>query len=377
MISAFWAVMSRSPTAAPPPFCPNSSCEFHLDPEGWPYKRAGYFTRSRAPLRVQRFRCSSCHRTFSTQTFSATYWLRRPDLLETVFRLEVACSGHRQIARTLEISHATVQRLTERLGRQCMLFHECLHRRARRLAATEDIVLDGLGSYAGGQYWPFELNHLIGAQSHYSYDFTLTERRRSGRKTPEQLRRRTEYERQLGRPAPGAHRRDIRDQLNRSLPRGVPLTLRSDEHHTYIWVLKRLKEHQIRHETTHSKKPRTPNNPLYPINSHHLMIRHSASNHKRETVAFSKRMQAAIYRQAIFQVWRNCISSKSARDPKKRTPAQRLGVLPRRLTFGQVLRRRIFVSRLKLTDRVRAYYGGEVVSRYCRGERKHSLRYAY
>ncbi len=368
--------MSEPPSCAPPPFCPNSRCEFHLDPKGWNYKRAGYFARARAPLRVQRFQCSTCRRTFSSQTFSTTYWLRRPDLLEPVFRLEVACAGHRQIARALGVSHATIQHLAERLGRHCLLFHERFHPRARALAVTEDNVLDGLGSYAGGQYWPFELNNLIGAHSYYSHDFTLTERRRSGRTTPEQRRRRAQYEKQLGRPAPGAHRRDLLDLLDTSLPRGVSLTLRSDEHHTYVWVLKRLPEHQIRHETTHSKKPRTPNNPLFPINAHHLLIRHSAANLKRETVAFSKRNQAAIYRQAIFQVWRNCVKSASERHPGK-TPAQRLGVLKRRLEFGDILRRRIFFSRLKLSARLAKYYGGEVRSRFCKGERKHSLRYAY
>jgi transposase-like protein len=368
--------MPNLPCPPPPPFCPNAKCEYHLNPKGWSYKRTGYFECLRAPLRVQRFQCSSCRRNFSTQTFTATYWLRRPDLLEAVFRLEVSCAGHRQIARALGVAHATVQHHAERLGRHCLLFHERSHPRARKLAASEDNVLDGLGSFAGGQYWPFELNNLIGARSYYSHDFTLTERRRAGRQTPDQKRRRAAYEEQLGRPAPGAHRKDIQDLLETSLPPGVSLTLRSDEHKTYPWALRRLKEHRIQHETTHSKQPRTPSNPLFPINAHHLLIRHSGANHKRETVAFSKRNQAAIYRQATFQVWRNCVKSASERRPGK-TPAQRLGVLDRRLEFNDILRRRIFSSRMKLTERLSAYYGGEVRSRFCRGERKYFRRYAY
>jgi hypothetical protein len=115
---------------------------------------------------------------------------------------------------------------------------------------------------------------------------------------------------------------------------------------------------------------------LFPINAHHGFLRHSAANFKRETIAFSKRNQAAIYRQAIFQVWRNCVKSASERRPGT-TPAQRLGVLRRRLRLGEILRERIFPCRSGLTGRGATYYGGEVVSRFCRGETKHSLRYGY
>ena len=82
-----------------PPHCPNPDCDFHRDSRGWRFKRAGFYRRQAVPRRIQRYRCSRCQRSFSSQTFATSYWLRRPDLLEPVFRAEVAGSGHRQIAR--------------------------------------------------------------------------------------------------------------------------------------------------------------------------------------------------------------------------------------------------------------------------------------
>ncbi|MEZ4278297.1 MAG: hypothetical protein R3F21_01615 [Myxococcota bacterium] len=99
---------SDSPSAFKPPHCPNPDCLFHLDSTGWRFKRAGFYHREARPHRIQRYRCSHCRRAFSSQTFSPTYWLRRPDLLEPVFRAEVAGSGHRQIAHKTSVIHATI-----------------------------------------------------------------------------------------------------------------------------------------------------------------------------------------------------------------------------------------------------------------------------
>ena len=44
---------------------------------------------------------------------------------------------------------------------------------------------------------------------------------------------------------------------------------------------------------------RTPQNPLFPVNLSDLLIRHTGGNHKRETIAFSKRRQGALYRIAV------------------------------------------------------------------------------
>jgi transposase-like protein len=62
----------------------------------------------RHPGRIQRYQCRHCRRHFSEQTFRASYWLKRPELLLTVGQRLVGCSGFRQIARELDVSPQTV-----------------------------------------------------------------------------------------------------------------------------------------------------------------------------------------------------------------------------------------------------------------------------
>ena len=351
-----------------PPHCPHASCDFHVDPQGWRYKRAGFYRRATPPFRVQRYRCSTCKRAFSSQTFSPTYWLHRPELLEAVFHGEVSGSGHRQIARQHGVSHTTIQRLSERLGRHCLLIHEMFRERAKQRLSSEPVVIDGLGSFAGGQYWPLEITGIVGTRSYYSHDFVVTEKRRSGTMTDEQKKRRALFETRLGCPDPGALRKDVLELLQTTLPQDISIELRSDEKTEYVTALRRLRNSDIEHLTTHSKEPRIPKNPLFAVNAHHGFMRHSAANHKRETVAFSKRIQAVIYRHAIFQVWMNLVKSASERHPGK-TPAQRLGVTSRRWTIAELIAIRRFPTRRSMRKRVENYYWGRVPSRFLRGER--------
>jgi len=368
--------MADSHGHAPPPFCPNPDCDFHQDSKGWRYKKAGFYLRLQSPHRIQRYRCTHCRRAFSSQTFSTTYWLKRPDLQAPLLCGEVGGSGHRQQARTLRVAHSTVQRQIERLGRHCLLRHEQDRELARARLPSEPVVLDGLRSFAFGQYWPFEITSLVGARSYYAHDFTLTERRRSGQMTKAQRRRRRRYEQTLGRPDPRGLRKDTLELLRAVLPETGRIELRSDDEKAYPWALKRLRHPSLQHETIVSTAPRTPQNPLFAINAHHEFVRHSGANHKRETIAFSKRLAGAIWRHAIFQLW--CNREKWASERKRgTTPAQRLGISRRRLEVEDLLGERLFPSRMPLRPRTRRYYEGGVRSRFLRQETVHDLKYAF
>ena len=366
------------PPAGParPPHCPNSGCDFHVDSAGWRYKRAGFYARMKPPLSVQRYRCTHCRRSFSQQTFSTSYWLKCPELQIPLLHGEVGGSGHRQMARQHGVAHSTIQRHRARIGRHCLLRHEQMRPRIRARTGDEPLVLDGLRSFAGGQYWVLEISNLIGARSSLSYDFVVTERRRSGTTTALQKRRRRGYEQRLGKPDPQGLRKDVLELLEASLPAERPIEVRSDDEKAYPWALGRLTGRRVHQETTSSKAPRTPHNPLFAINAHHGFVRHSASNHKRETIAFSKKIAAAIWRHAIFQTWLNETKWASERDPTT-TPAMRLRVHGRRFRVPDLLGRRLFPGRLPLRERLIRYYWGRVRSRFLPGERVHDLKYAF
>jgi len=372
-----WSVQSQpgmsDPTAPQtPPFCPASDCPFHTCSRGWRFVRTGFFSRQRQPWRVQRYRCCHCRRNFSDQTFRTTYWLRRPDLLVTVFRNLLGCSGFRQIARELDVSPSTIATQAGRLGRHCLLFHE-LHRPHGPLG--EPLVIDGFISFEYSQYHPTAFHLAVGADSHFLYGFTDSELRRSGRMSGRQRRRRAQLEARLGRPDPRSTEYEVTTLLGIVAAAPQTLELRSDDHRDYPRALARLPQLTVHHQVTSSRLPRTPFNPLFSVNLLDLLIRHSSANHKRETIAFSKRRQSAAERLAVLMVWRNHIKWVSERQHQD-TPAMRLGLDERPYTAREVLRKRLFHARCALPARWARYYWKDITSREIAHPTRHRLRYA-
>ena len=354
-----------------PPFCPRSSCRYHRYPTGWRYKRIGFYARHCPPRRIQRYLCLHCGRAFSTQTFSTTYWLRRPGLLGPLFHRLLACSGFRQIARELKAAPSTLVRLAARLGRHCLLFQR-LHQPAIR----EPVALDGFESFEWSQYFPCHFHVLVGCRSHFFYGFTDSPLRRKGRMTPRQQLRRAQLEAQLGRPDPGSIRHEVASLLRLcGLSRGA-VALFSDDHPAYPRAFRTLPQLTVHHHVTSSLERRTTRNPLFPVNLLDLLIRHGSANHKRETIAFSKRRQGAIERLALLQVWRNFIKPFSEQHGGG-TPAQRLGLLDRALTLGEILRRRLFPSRIGMPERLMDYYRREVFTPALGRHSFHRLAYGF
>jgi hypothetical protein len=334
--------------------------------------RDGFFARAAAPTRIQRFRCRHCRRRFSAQTFRPTYWLKRPALLVPVFHGLLSCAALRQIARALEASPQTILLQANRLGRHCLLFHQ---RHRPRGPLTEPIALDGFESFEFSQYHPTRYHVVAGRSSHFFYGFTDSELRRSGRMSRAQQRRRAELEARLGRPDPRSSVREVAAVLTLLCPAPQALRLHTDQHPDYPRALGRLPHLTVTHRTIHSRAARTPRNPLFPVNLLDLLIRHCGANHKRETIAFAKRRQMAIGRLWVLLVWRNYLKWVSERR-RRTTPAMRLGLCTRRLRVRDLLRRRLFVTRIGLPPRWGAYYWETTPTRALPRGRHHRLRYA-
>jgi hypothetical protein len=320
---------------------------------------------------VQRYVCRTCRRNFSAQTFSTSYWLKYPRLLGPLFHRLVGCSALRQIARELGVAHSSLQRQSERLGRHCLLVLEAL---APRGAPAERLVLDGFRTFEHSQYWPFDLHLLVGA-SHYVYGFQDAELRRSGAMRPTQRNKRAALEAAHGRPHPAATRRAVEELVGRIVPPGAAVEIASDEHAAYPQAFARLADRRIAHRTTSSRASRTPRNPLFPANLADLLLRHASANHKRETIAFSKRRQGALYRAAIWAVWRNFMKSRSE-NRRDSPPGVALGLLARRLRTPDLLAERRFPWRHALGPWLERCYFARIPTRALARCRSHNLRYA-
>ena len=356
-----------------PPFCPRTCCPFHGCARGWRWKRAGHYTRQCQPRVIQRFRCGHCRATFSSQTFSTRYYLKRPELLEPLFLRLLGCSGYRQIAREARCAPTTVMGQAARLGRHALLF---LAHHGPGGTLPEPLVIDGFESFAYSQYHPLHLNLGVGARSHYAYAFTHTRLRRKGRMSDRQRRHRAHLEQRHGRLAPGALERDIEALVRMAAPTPQRLTGRSDQHPAYPRALQRLHGYAVRHECTPSLAARTPGNPLFPVNLLDLLLRHNSANHKRETIAFSKRHQAVIERAALLLLWRN-FTKPFSENHGGGTPAMRLGLRRTPLSPRELLQQRLFASRVERPGPWREYYRRQVDTPGITHPRRHDLKRAF
>ena len=364
--------MASTPESFVPPHCPRTDCAHHRCARGWRWTRHGCYVRQASPRRIPRFRCGHCGHTFSSQTFSVSYWCRRPDLLLPVAHGLLACSGYRQIARDKGCKPPVVMRLAARIGRHALLL---LWQLRPRRPIEEPLVVDGFESFAWSQHHPLYLNLVVGV-SHYCYACTFSLLRRKGRMTERQRRHRARLEARDGRPDPRAIERGTATALRLASPTPQPLVVRSDEHQAYPRALRSLHGYTIRHERTSSLAARTAGNPLFPANRLDGSLRHNSANHKRETIAFSKLHQSVVERAAWLILWQNVAKPFSERHGGP-TPAMKAGLQERPLQVAELLAERLFPSRVNLPPEYDAYYRGEVRTAAIRNQRRHQLKLAY
>ena len=338
---------------------------------GWKWKHFGYYRRKAEPKCIRRFQCEACGVTFSTQTFSTTYWLKRPEIIPQLLTKVVGGMCNSQIATDLKASPSAIDRQIYRLGRHCLLFH--LEKMKAR-PEFKEVVFDSLVTFEHSQYHPYHIHLAVDRETAFIPYFTDSEVRRSGRMTPEQKAKRKVLEKLRGKPDPQAVRKDVHELLKFVSANSSEMIFHSDEHRAYPRAMRGL-VCRFRHIVTNSKKHRDRWNRLFEINLLDLLIRHAEAEHKRETIAYSKRRNAGLWRLMIFLVWKNYIRTKRVRKCNE-TPAMLLGLCVRRLTVDWVLGRRLFWANVGLEGRWREYYWGEVETRALKVNRRHDLGYA-
>ena len=194
--------------------------------------------------------------------------------------------------------------------------------------------------------------------------------------TVHQKRRRRELELIFGRPDPKAVEKDMRQLLEVALEGQPFATVFSDDHGAYKRAIKYLTT-KIDHRITPGRAHRDKNNSLWEVNLLDLLIRHSNANHRRETLAWSKRRQASAERLAILMVWRNYMKGRREKVRGSPTPAMQRGMMDQPLSIHELLAKRIFRTRCKLPPRWSEYYDREVTTRALKRNLGHELTMAY
>jgi hypothetical protein len=344
-----------------PSFCPWRECPEHLRRRpGYRFLRHGFYSTQRR-RRIPRFRCRCCKRTFSRQTFSVSYYRKRPELLRPVAAGLVAGSALRQIARSVDAAPNTVACISARLGRHALLLHaRCLEQLRGRL--DEPVVLDHLESFEFTQDYPFGVATAVGARSWFLYGLDPAPHGRAGRQSAAQRRRLHSRPRRQTHGRYAGSTRRVLDLLLRLLGTDTPLRLRTDAHTDYRRV---IRDHAERHRIQSRHYPNPPrggkgakrspravarDRAMFPVDLLHKILRHTLAHHRRETIAFPRRINAAMERLFLTAVWRNLVKKRSERRPEAATPATRVGLTEARWDWKRVLSRRLFYDRVELPE---------------------------
>lgn len=371
-----------------PSHCPRHDCSEHRRTRpGYRYRRHGGYDTKRM-RGIPRFRCLTCRSTYSRTAFTTRYYAKRPELTRPVAAGIVGGSALRQIARTVGAGHATVARIAAKLGRHCMLLHARAHRELRgRL--HEAVALDHFESFECTQDWPVGLATVTGLRSWYVYGLDPAPHRRSGRMTRAQRRRRDSRPKRRSR---GGYRGSVRRTLDRLLELAGPgewVRVVSDAHADYPRAIAAHPEGRRVLLEVHANPDRGPKGSrpspaarlrdrrLFANDLLHKLLRHSQPAHARETISFSRRLNAMVERGFVFLVWRNFIKRRSERKPDPTTPAMCLGLTDERWDWARLLSRRLFFGRTDLAEPLPTLYRRAWTTPLPVGNQRHALRRAF
>ena len=340
-----------------PAFCPWRDCRQHTVARRQPfaYEPAGGYYRSDR-RRVPRYRCLACLRTFSKQTFAVSYFLKRPELLVPICAGLQAGSAHRQIARSLGCAPSTVTRLSARLGRHALLLNATA---LLELGSCEEpLVMDHFESFVRTQDYPLGVATVVGHRSWFVYALDPAPHARTGTRSPAQEARRRARPPQPTRGGYTGSVARVLDALLHFFPQDGEIRLISDGHDAYTRTLTRLRFRDRVHHTAfpnpkrgpkgspRSKAARQRDAAMFANDLWHMLLRHTAAHHRRETIAFGRRTNAVLERLYLAAVWRNFVKGVSERRPDRTTPAMRLGLAAQPWSCPGVLAGRLFPGRI-------------------------------
>ncbi len=343
-----------------PPFCPYSTCTYHTRaPVARWWIRSGFYdTKCFGP--IPRFRCRSCQRTFSSQTFSTNYYAKRKVDFHVLEGLIASSMSIRSLSRTLKCSCGTVVNRTDRLARQAISIHAQLRPCA---SLHEDVCIDGLVSFDRSQYFPNNITIAITADSRYALSFTHATLRRSGSMRSSQKKIREKLYRGLTFEQRALERSfsELLDELERDRTHQIrqPLVVITDEKREYVRAFKAHRlfrnqdaDHRTVHRTVSSRLPRTFLNPLFASNYLDREIRKDQAAHRRESTSFGRNVANGMSRMACYLGWHNYskrfLIKASVKENK--THAEKAGISSKLINDMRrmMFKKRAFLSLLNL-----------------------------
>ena len=233
---------------------------------------------------------------------------------------------------------------------------------ALRGKLTEPVGFDHFETFEFTQDYPFGVGTPVGHRSWFCYGADPAPHGRGGRLSPVQYRRlRSRPKRAMRGRHAGSTQRTL-NMLLELVPEDGQLSVIADAHKDYRRAVKRHPQRDRISLRTHANPVRGPKGSprsaeaverdaaMFPVDLLHKILRHSLAHHRRKTIAFTRRINAAMERMALTMIWRNFVKGRSERKRNSPSPAMKLGLTDERWTWKRVFSRRLFPDRVELPE---------------------------
>jgi len=283
---------------------------------------------------VPRFRCRSCRRSFSRQTFRHDYRDRRPETNESLFWMLISGTGLRQAGRRLKLNIRAVQQKQRKMAAMCAHLHGNL---CPQLPAGRAFLLDEEETYEGASVRTLTMPVLIEKETWFVVDTAVGSSRRLAPIGSARRLRQDREERNGVRPDQS---RECVERVLNALARKVAtgaILLHTDQKASYAKVAKAVFGDRLTHVTTAGTLVRHTHNPLFPINTTLAMTRDNCGRLRRRSWLVTKLAKYLQAHMHIFTVYRNYVRRRFNRDKEVDTAAKLLGLLPRNLRVHELL----------------------------------------
>lgn len=265
--------------------------------------KRGTFRRSSDHKIIQRFQCKNCLKSFSTQTLSFDYRLKKRHLNQSVFRLLSKGMSQRGCAQVLEVDPKTIARRVTRFG-QCGKKH--LEKFQNQISTVKEVVFDEMESFEHTKLKPLTIPLAVENGSRRILALSVGKIAAKGLLAEISVKkygkRKCERKKTLN---------CLFSQLSKVIdPKGI---LKSDESHHYPFHIKKFFPLSV-HKKYKGRKPAVTGqgemkkggfDPLFSLNQTAAMIRDNIKRLSRRTWCTTKRVDRLLDLLHIYSLYHN------------------------------------------------------------------------
>ena len=295
--------------------CPRPLCPTHIE-GGFDFTSVGTFDRKVDKRVVQRFKCTTCGKGFSSQTFRVDYRLKKPWLPLGLFQGLVSKTSLRQSARNLGSKLDTMLRLLARLGEHSLEVHNAFLERHRLSGGWIEGIfqLDELETFElDRRLCPLTVPILIHKETRFVVHTDTATLPARGNLRPRDQARKQAREAKFGKRVNGSKSAVTRSfaALHAQLAPDAAFHVQTDEKKSYRPILREVFKRPVSHQWVNSKVERGRENLLFPINNVLAQTRDNLGRLVRRSWGHSKLERNLRWHLAVWMLYRNYVRERS------------------------------------------------------------------